>query len=489
VSLLVQADEIAEAYNVRKDYFAKWTRQQIVKLLAGRGGGGAASEPPQLVSLPEPPVATTPASLAETLDGIVKIISHRVVCPVEITWGIVLWIAATWGVRGPDELDGPDLFPRLVVRSATPRCGKTLLLEIVLYLSAKPFSAENATPAVVFRLTEMVRPTWIIDEADRFLRKNDELQGVVNSGYRRNGCVARTVEIVGRGDDGRPVKTFEVRRFSTFAAMAIAGIGRLLDTIEDRSIRVVLKRQPAPRRRSKRIGLRELGRLRTFIGGSLSAHGDAMATAMAARCNDNDFPEWLNDRDADNWGPLIAVARLAGDPWPGRVQAAMRGLCEGAEAAAEQSEGERLLADVYEYARERRLAVVREYLKWRKNGRPAPPSKAPAYSKKAAPPRRYGFILSDDLARWLAAKDDSPGAATGASLDLGPAKLMIATMLRPFGVAPCQRRYAGRPERGYAISQFRPIWNTYNIWRASISEELVEDEGGGGHAEGSPLRI
>ena len=464
---------------------AKLDKKKIAEQLqAGRRArqgfaNGESDDAHQLASLPDPPTASVPMSLAVTLDRVVQVVEHRVSCATEAAWAVSLWIAATWGVRGPDELDGPDLFPRLVIRSATKRCGKTLLLEVVLFLSATPFSAENATPAVVFRLTEVLHPTWVIDEADRFLRKNDELQGVVNSGYRRNGSVARTVEVVGRDDGGRPQRTFEARRFSTFAAMAIAGIGRLLDTIEDRGIRVTLKRQPAPRRRSKRIRLRELGQLRTFIGGSLRARGNAMAAAMAARCNDDDFPEWLNDRDADNWEPLIAVAGLAGAPWPGRAQAAMRALCEGAEAAAEQSEGERLLADIFEFAREQRLAAAIEFLKWRKTGRkpfislrsPPPPRRG---ARPPGRPVRCDFIASDRLAEWLRDRDDSPVAATR---DVRAAKLMVATMLRPFGIKPGQRWRGKLPLRGYELAQFKHVWRSYGVGRRTDSDDHTDNEG------------
>jgi len=409
------------------------------------------------VSLPDPPAVPASLPLSAVLDHIVRVILLRVVCPNEVAWAAALWIAATWGVRGPDEPEGPDLFPRLIIRSATKRCGKSLLLEVVLYLSAKPLSAENITTATVFRITEAYRPTWGIDEADRFLRRSEELHGVMNSGYRRDGAVVRMVETV-RREGKRAVTSYEPRRFSTFAPMAIAGIGRMLDSIEDRAIRVALKRQPAPRSRSKRIRRRELARLREILDGQLGAYGDAMAQAMASKPDDADFPAWIDDRAADNWEPLIAVAKLAGGPWPGRVQAAMRALCQGPDAEAELSEGERLLADVYEFTREKRLAAAQEFIQWRKSGRPLIVSTG--MGKPRPRPLRYDYVSSFDLAVSLMNKDDSPIAA---ARDANAAKQAVANMLRPFGIRPTQRKHTGTPTRGYDLAPLRVVWRSYRI--------------------------
>ena len=62
---------------------------------------------------------------------------------------------------------------------------------------------------------------------------NDELRGILNSGHsRRLAVVIRTV-----GDE------HEARTFSTWCAKAIALIGKLPDTLEDRSIIIRMRRR------------------------------------------------------------------------------------------------------------------------------------------------------------------------------------------------------------------------------------------------------
>ena len=122
--------------------------------------------------------------------------------------------------------------PRLAICSPVKRCGKTTLLDVLARLVLRPLPTANVTTAAIFRVVEEHMPSLLVDEADTFLHENDELRGVINSGHRRGGSVLRTV-----GDE------HEVRCFATYSACAIAAIGRLPDTLHDRSVVIDLKRR------------------------------------------------------------------------------------------------------------------------------------------------------------------------------------------------------------------------------------------------------
>ena len=64
------------------------------------------------------------------------------------------------------------------------------------------------------------------------MKRDEELRGIVNSSHTIDGGVLRCV-----GDN------YELRKFSTWAPMALAGIGRLAETIMDRSIVISMKRR------------------------------------------------------------------------------------------------------------------------------------------------------------------------------------------------------------------------------------------------------
>ncbi len=119
-------------------------------------------------------------------------------------------------LRLPGVVDSPFL----AITSPVKRCGKTLLLIVLGAIVPRRLFASNVTPAVLFRTIEKYRPTLLIDEADMFIRENDELRGVLNSGHTRTtAIVIRAV-----GDDHDP------RAFSTWCPKAVALIGRLPDT-------------------------------------------------------------------------------------------------------------------------------------------------------------------------------------------------------------------------------------------------------------------
>ena len=122
--------------------------------------------------------------------------------------------------------------PRLAITSPEKGCGKTTALDVLRELVARPLPTSNVTVSAVFRTIEIANPTLLIDEADTFLKENEELRGILNSGHRKGTPIIRTV-----GDD------YEPRQFSTWSPAAIAMIGNLPSTLDDRSINVRLRRR------------------------------------------------------------------------------------------------------------------------------------------------------------------------------------------------------------------------------------------------------
>ena len=101
--------------------------------------------------------------------------------------------------------------PRAAITSPEKQCGKSTLLDVLECLVARPLPTGNATVSSIFRIIELASPTLLIDEADTFLKENDELRGILNTGHKRGGQILRTV-----GDDHEP------RQFSTWAPTASA---------------------------------------------------------------------------------------------------------------------------------------------------------------------------------------------------------------------------------------------------------------------------
>ena len=169
-----------------------------------------------------------PVNGAEVLDEIAKIIGSHVIMPEHSRDACALWAAHTF------LTDCTMISPRLAFTSPVKGCGKTTALDVMGQLVLRPLAAANVSPSAVFRVIEACNPTLLIDEADSFLKDNEELRGVLNSGHRRGGSVLRTVAV---RDD------FEVRSFSTYGACVIALIGQLPGTLADRSVPIALTRR------------------------------------------------------------------------------------------------------------------------------------------------------------------------------------------------------------------------------------------------------
>jgi putative DNA primase/helicase len=179
------------------------------------------------LSDPEPwPDAVDGAAL---LDALARVFTRHVVLPIGAAAALALWVLQTYC------LDAFEVAPILGITSPQKECGKTTLLSVLAGAVRRALPAANISPAAVYRTIEIADPTLLIDEADSFLRDNEQLRGTVNSGHTRpTGFVVRCV-----GDD------YEPRRFNTFCMKAIAAIGDLPGTIESRAIGVRLKRRMA----------------------------------------------------------------------------------------------------------------------------------------------------------------------------------------------------------------------------------------------------
>ena len=240
-----------------------------------------------------------------------------IVCEPEVAVAVALWITFTW------LIDRVEVAPLLVVTAPEMRCGKSQLLSLVGFLSYRPLPASNISSAAVFRVIDAHAPTLILDEADTFMKENEELRGVVNSGHtRQTAFVIRTV-----GDEHSP------KRFSTWGAKAIAGIGHLAQTTLDRAVVVQLKRKK-PSEKTERLRHADRGGFDRLCRMLARFAEDNAAAIQAAR---PDLPETLNDRAQDNWEPLLAIADCAGGHWPTMARKAALRLSGAAQEATTQS--------------------------------------------------------------------------------------------------------------------------------------------------------
>lgn len=235
-------------------------------------------------------------SPAELLDEIAIIIKRFIVCQKETVIAATLWGAMTWFI------DVIQVAPLAVITAPEKRCGKSQLLFLLTQIVNRPLAASNISSAALFRSINAWRPTLLIDEVDTFMKENEELRGLINAGHtRQSAFIYRVV-----GDDHTPT------RFNLWGAKALAGIGKLSETIMDRSITLELRRK---------LSHEKVDRLR-YVEPGLFARLAAKLSRFALDYSEHvqnakpKLPETLNDRAQDNWEPLLAIAEIAGGEWP-----------------------------------------------------------------------------------------------------------------------------------------------------------------------------
>jgi Protein of unknown function (DUF3631)/Domain of unknown function (DUF3854) len=231
----------------------------------------------------------------ELLSNLVVVLQRHIVMSDECMTTVALWILLSY------ITDSVAVLPILGITSPEKRCGKTRLLTILAWFTQRSLPASNVSAAAVYRVIERWCPTILVDEADTFLKDHEDLRGVFNSGHMREFAFV----LRANRENGH------VERFSTWAAKAIAQIGKLPPTIADRSVQVKLSRRTKdePVRPLRKTLKAEVEMLRRKLIRWASDYRDTVASTEPF------IPDTLNDRAADNWYPLLAIATVAGDTW------------------------------------------------------------------------------------------------------------------------------------------------------------------------------
>ncbi|MCZ6483055.1 MAG: DUF3631 domain-containing protein, partial [Alphaproteobacteria bacterium] len=237
---------------------------------------------------------------ADLLDKIIIMVNQYLSSPKGAAEAMALWVLHT------HAFEAAEFAPRLSFISPLPECGKTTALSLIARMVPRPLPTSNVSTAVVFRVIEAAKPTLVIDEGDTFIKDNNDLRGVLNSGHARDmAYVIRSVS-----DDHKP------RQFSTWAPMAIAVIGKLPATLRSRSIEIPMQRRP-PNRRLKRLRRNRYDELGKIASMAARWAADNLNQLIG---NEPDIVEKLNDRANNNWEPLFAIADQVGGEWPERAR-------------------------------------------------------------------------------------------------------------------------------------------------------------------------
>lgn len=349
---------------------------------------------------------------AALLDSTYFLLQRYVIADRETLRAATLWAALTWFTEYATVL------PLAVITAPEKGCGKSTLLQALAKLSPRPLYASNITPAALFRAVEAWRPTLLIDEADTFARDNEELRGVLNAGHTRD--TARVVRVVEVGGELQP------RVFSVWGAKALAGIGGLQDTVMSRAVILTMRRKLSG---EKAENLRHADHEAFHaIKRQFARWSDDMGELFSET-----RPELagLNNRAADNWEPLLALADLAGGDWPKQARQAALKLTGSEEEAP--SLNEELLKDI-QAAFENR------------------------HTDKLWTADLLEALYADEEAPWLTYNRGKPFTAR-----------QLSKRLADFGIKPKSIRSGPMTKKGYELEQFGDAFARYLLETGNLS--------------------
>ena len=386
--------------------------RDLDRMTAPAGGDGDGKQGREM-EWPDPDPCADPVDGAPMLSRIAAFIRRHVWIDEPEADALALWAVMTW-IHDRLEI---STFANLT--SATKRCGKSLLLELLgeLVYRPQPLSGQ-VTGAVLFRMVELHAPTLMLDEADTYIRDDEAVRGIVNGSQRRAlAYIPRCVE-----------PDYQPRLFGTWCPKLIAGIGGIPETIRDRSLVVRLERKPASERVSpwRERDREAVEAMRAQIARWTGDNTVRIVAALPAVA----FPDALHDRARDAWESLLAIANAAGGEWAGRGGRAWK-ACErvmASTAGEDTGTREMLLAD---------LRAIFEAEGW-----PAAlGSKAILDKLTAMEGRSWG--------EWSRGKSLS---AHG-----------LSKLLKPFEIRPRKVRISGENStvQGYPLADLRPVWGGY----------------------------
>jgi hypothetical protein len=350
-----------------------------------------------------------------------------------------LWTGHTW------MYDQFDTTAYLAVQSAEKRSGKSRLLECLRLLVREPVPMAGASMAALFRIIDQNHPTLLLDEADTIFNKrgadaSEDVRGLLNNGYRRGVPYYR---VVGDG------KKMRVESFDVYSPKCLASIRALPDTVQDRSIVLTLKRR-APREAVERFRFRTAEQQAVIIREYWESLADLTLPEQAAA------PDELDDRAADSWEPLLALADVAGGEWPDKARRAALVL-SGEKPPEDDTLSVQLLADV--------RAVFTD--------------------------RESERLPTHDLLGALRDIDDSPWAEYGRD---GLKAHALSRLLRLYGIGPKLLKFGARPARGYDLEQFADAFDRYlppppqsRTERYSVTSEHESEHESNGVTDQTPV--
>jgi hypothetical protein len=346
---------------------------------------------------------------------IISLIKRFVVLTDSQAVAVACWIIFSYG------FDVMRICPKLLINSASKRCGKSTLLELILYLVPRALAASNLSAASIYRSIHLCKPTLLIDEADTYLnsKANSEMVGIINSGHNKSMAWVMRIEEA----DGKLTPV----RYSTFCPQVIAMIKTPSNNIIDRSIIITLQRKLE----KQMVDALAIDSAEQFLDTRrrilrwIEDHIDHV------HYNLDTVPALGNDRARQNWAVLAAFSQALG------VQAHVALLKAASELSDTSYAEDNLEVDLLSDIRDLLCTVKQNHV--------------------------HSAVIIMELVKM---KDRPWGELThGKPIN----ENRLARLLKPFKIEPTKFRDGAVTQRGYSVASFNAVFDRYLSGGSEVS--------------------
>jgi putative DNA primase/helicase len=421
-----ETERLAKALGLSKVTFKGLVKEARLKLEDNEAV--VSSESDLVLVDPEPWLAEVDGR--ELFKEIVRLIHRHVILKPEQATTTAAWVFYSY------VFDRLRVAPILMLTSATKRCGKSTLMELVSGLVSRSLSVANISAASIYRVIEAAHPTLLIDEADTFLSAGDEIAGILNSGHTKAMAFVVRIE---KNDLGEMTP----KKFSTFCPKLVGMIGLpKSDALLDRCVMIRLERAvggasilPLPP-----DVFAEFLPLRQKLVRWAQDHAEGLALNYAL------LPRGSNDRAQNNWSVLASVTQKI---HPSVLEDIEKAYAELGDAAAEVVEDapQNLLEAIFEVAM-RQLGEDGFRQVMANPHEPLPNNKCLLISEN--------LVVELNKLKHESWVDQNNGA--------GLTVHRLGKMLKPFGLKADRGRIKyENPKRGYRVAVLIPIWQRYGV--------------------------
>jgi hypothetical protein len=210
---------------------------------------------------------------------------------------------ALWAIH-MHTFDQFNITPRLAVLAPEENYGKTEVLDLLRHLAPlpRPELLLNPTPASLWQSVESGKTALLIDEGDNLsLKHHGQLRSILNAN-RKGAAIPRG------GSPKKGGEAAEPKYFRPFIPVAVAAIGKLPRPLMTRCIQIKMKRKP---RGVEKLQVDELDY--QFMEAANLVLGAIMRWADNILLDRKPDLTGLDNRHANNWRPLLAIADAMGE--------------------------------------------------------------------------------------------------------------------------------------------------------------------------------